>query len=431
MRPILPVLLLLAPALTAEEPGAPAKRERDGLGNIGKLLPNGSELQSVTLPRYDERKRLVGMLKADCMTLIDEQTVSGNQIAIRFYHTDGSQRGRLDLRKATFHDKKGLLEAREPVTLQSDSIHAVGRGLVYAFERGEGFLIGPLTTWTDTRKHQTTMKSRSSTLRAAGLAGAALASQAVAADTPAGAPDVPPAAVAKETRADLAASLEASIAANAAAKAFLEQADLIDPNPPKAPEPAASQPLDLKPGPDDTVISCDGGMYFNPDQGVFVYFGNVRVNDPRFTMTGANELKIFLEKLPVDATKNEKPGKEGKEDTPGFRDKFGDAERIVATGAILIDQKPEDGKDPIKASGAIFTYNIDEDLVLISGGHPWVQQGSIALRAMQPNLTLRIYPKGSRFETEGHWDTIANFEKIRAEQEKRKQEKKTKDTNSR
>ena len=43
-------------------------------------------------------------------------------------------------------------------------------------------------------------------------------------------------------------------------------------------------------------------MYFDSDEGVFVYLKNVRVTDPRFTMSGANELKVFLGKKP------EKPG---------------------------------------------------------------------------------------------------------------------------
>ena len=62
--------------------------------------------------------------------------------------------------------------------------------------------------------------------------------------------------------------------------------------------PPAAKPLEVKTGPNDTVINCTGGAYFDADAGVLVYLKNVTVKDPRYDMTGANELKIFFEKKP-------------------------------------------------------------------------------------------------------------------------------------
>lgn len=201
-------------------------------------------------------------------------------------------------------------------------------------------------------------------------------------------------------------------AASKAAAAFLAQAD-------QAPvaadaEPAAAQPLDVKPGPGDTVINCEGGMYFDPDEGVLVYLKNVTVKDPRFDLSGANELKIFFGKKPAKGEnakpENVKPDK-AKE---GFGAKmganFGDVERIVANGAIVLDQKPKDNnKEPIRASGAIFSYNLKADQIIISGGFPWVLQGKTFMRAKEPNLVLRISPKASSFVTEGRWEMGGNL----------------------
>ena len=151
---------------------------------------------------------------------------------------------------------------------------------------------------------------------------------------------------------------------------------------------------------------------------------NVTVRDPRFDLSGANELKVFFgKKPPREETKDKTTPDETKDKTSkeefaksglgmGFGANFGDVERIVATGAVLLDQKPaKEGDAPIKASAAIFSYNIKADQIIMSGGFPWVIKGSHRLRAKEPNLSLRIAPKAGTFVTEGgNWETIFNLE---------------------
>jgi lipopolysaccharide export system protein LptA len=162
--------------------------------------------------------------------------------------------------------------------------------------------------------------------------------------------------------------------------------------------PAPTKPLDVQPGPADTVIHCEGGMYFDADAGVLVYLKNVTVKDPRFNLSGANELKIFL---------GTKPAANGK----SAKARFGDVERMIATGAVKIEQKaPDAGKSPINASGAVFTYNVKKEEIVLSGGYPWITQGTTYMRAKEPNLILRIFPKTGSFVTEGNWDMGGNIE---------------------
>lgn len=384
------------------------------------LLPDGSELQRVMFPRYDAGLRLAGLLRSEAMTLVDDQTLAGREITIEFFNPDRSPSGRIDLGQAVLDQRKGLVESREPVTLRSDRVNANGRGLFYDIELGRGLLLGPAVTWLPATA-STAMNSRSRPLRAAGLAGAALIAQAAAAPpSPTGAEAAPPPAAAQapthdtaaaaKARRDLGVALEASDAANAAAKAFLEKAGLSEEAGP-APEAPTARPLETQPGPTDTVVECDGGMYFDPDQGVFVFLKNVRVSDPRFSMSGANELKIFLgKKAPAPAAQGATASKQA---GGAVTERFDDVERIIATGAIVIDQKGAEGREPIKASGALFHYNVKDDQVILSGGFPWVVQGGIALRAKERDLTLRISPKACRFETEGNWQTFLPLEQMR------------------
>jgi lipopolysaccharide export system protein LptA len=397
LRAILPALLLLSPALWAADKVVAPKLAKKKLPAIS-LLPDGSQLHGVMLPRYDEKQRLAGVLKCGAMTLVNDHTIAGETVSIEFFQPDRSLRGRVDLVRAIFDQAKGMLRASETVTLRAERISTRAEGLIYAFERGEGFLIGPASTRIQAPPPETSMHNRPSALPAAAALGVALLTPVstaapLAEDKPLAATH---AAASSEARRNLRADLDASAAATAAAREFLEQSELAAASAtPENPPPA--QPLDVKPGPDDTTVTCDGGMYFNADEGVFVYLKNVRVQDPRFTLSGAAELKIFLGRE-ADA----KPAAEAS--GMGLGAKFGDVERIVATGAVRIVQKQvESGKQPVEASGAIFSYQPKTGEITLTGGYPWVKQGSTFMRALQPNLSLRIQKSGS-FVTEGNWD---------------------------
>ena len=219
------------------------------------------------------------------------------------------------------------------------------------------------------------------------------------------------------TRTSLESDLAASAAASKDVAEFLVQADL--PAPPADAEPAPGKPLEVNPGPNDTVINCTGGMYFDADEGVLVYLKNVTVKDPRYDLTGADELKIFFSKKPAEETPTAKPGATvpDKAQDPSKTEigddlgaRFGDVERIVATGAVRLDQKAVEGKEPIKASGRVFIYNLKEDRILLSGGFPWFTQGTTYMRAMEPNLTLQLFPKTGSFVTEGNWQMGGDLE---------------------
>lgn len=421
-------MLILTPALlAAEEPAAVSRKKLSAIS----LLPDGSQLHGVMFPRYDENHGLTGVLQAKAMTLVNEDTISGESVAIEFFNPDRSPRARVDLTRAVFNQTTGLLEAKESVIMHGDRLSALGTGLYYAFEHGKGFLFGPVTTWIE-NPTATTMNSNPSPIRSTALIGISLLTLPLNATPPpavtAGelaaihADAASTAATAKQAtasaRSDLAKDASDAAAASTAANNFITQAGISTPD--AEPPVAEIKPLDLKPGPEDTVITCDGGMYFDADEGVMVYLKNVRVTDPRFNLTGANEMKIFLGKKPAtgkpatgksvtgkSATDKsaDSPEKTAKKDPLGSGPgaKFDDVERIVASGAVRILQKAtEAGKEPVEASGAICTYHPKTGQIILSGGYPWVKQGATFMRAEQPNLNLRILKTGS-FVTEGKW----------------------------
>jgi lipopolysaccharide export system protein LptA len=408
----LSILLLAAPALCAQVKAPDAKK------NPISLLPDGSVLKGVLLPRYDAERNLVGDLKAETMTLIDSKRVQGEDVLIRFYNPDRSLRGKVNLQNALFDQEKSRLFADEPVEITTDRLVARGSGLVYAIEGGEGFLRGPATTWISAPPTATSMNT--SPLKSAALVALCLVQAPLIAAPPAFVTEEEIAALKAEaasvkpeadkikasTEANLAESITEGDKASDAALKFIKTSEIkaiAEDSPGKEPE---AKPLEVKPGPDDTLITCEGGMYFDADEGVLVYLKNVKVTDPRFNLVAGGQLKVFFDKKPE---KKKKPGdKEKKAEEQAGPANFGDVKKLVAEGAVVLDQKGVGGKDPVKASGSILTYDVPEGEIIIHGGYPWVKQGTYYARAMEPDLTLRLLNDGS-FSTKGNWQMGGNM----------------------
>jgi hypothetical protein len=425
LRAIIPALLLLTPGfLTAaeEEPVAePASRAIPAIS----LLPEGSILKGVMLPRYDSDRKLVGLLKAERMTLKTASHILGETVVMELFNPDRTSRGRIDLATADFFQDKGLVQTKNPISIVSDRVRAEGAGLVYDLHHSKGFIIGPATTRIS-QPSPTAMNSASPALRATALLGAsflpliaappALPSAAEMAKLEQDAvPKAPEAAAAnKETRDKLRSTIDASEKANKDTLAFLEQADLL-----AAAEnstvPAEAKPLDIKPAANQTVITSDGGFYFDTVGGVFVYLKNVRVNDPRFELSGADELKIFFDKKEAKAATPDgtaaKP--KGKDSLSLGSGAIGDPTKVVATGVIKLVQKtPGTGKEPIQASGARMSFDLATGDKIITGGFPWFLQGSSYARAKEANAIIRI-DKDMNVVTQGNWEFGVPLEKKR------------------
>lgn len=390
------------------------------------VLPDGSELEGVVLPRYDKDFRLTGSLRADKLTLVGPEVIQGDNVHITMINPDRADaRTEITLGSAVLDQVRGIISAEEDVTINAASFTASGTALHLAFEEGQGFVSGPATTIIlapiETAMH-TPANPRQPILATAAL-GVAVATSAVHAL---------PLAISEEELAALqrdAASSATTIEAHATesreiveatralsgeishtARTFLIN-QVLDPGeqPPAAPEREEAKPLDIEATPKDTRIQSDGGFYFDAETGILVYLKNVRVSDPRFTLDGVDELKIIFAKKP----EAEKAESEPENDDPaaGFAAGVGDVERIIATGRVLFKQRqPQDSKPPVEASGALFNYDVTKGEIILSGGYPWVRQGGYYARALQPNLNLRIRRDGS-FVTEGNWDTGQNIQR--------------------
>lgn len=398
MRRFLVAAVSILPLYAAVEPGKKIKLS---------FLPDGSELKNVMFPRYDEVGKLTASLKADVMTLVDDDHIAARGMTIGFFNGDQTSRGVIRLPVALIDQGKGFLKADPPVEMDSERLKISGKSLIYDYSSGEAYLGGPGTMDLLPEKKTAMSRPTISPFRAALMSGVALTSAIAAAEGPAA---VPPAGVhaagAEKTRTTVAADLDASMKAAQAAKNLLERAGTEgDAGPPPMVPP--DKPLDPPATSDGSRIEFDGGVYSDMEAGIIVFLKNVRVDDPRFGLTGANDLKVFL--TPKDKTKPAPDAKKEPEKTnaimPGFGGLGGsDVEKIVATGAVHLKQKgTANGKPPVEASGAVFTYHPKSGTMTLSGGFPWVIQGDKYLRAKQANLSVRIEKNGD-FHTSGPWE---------------------------
>ena len=433
----LSTLILLATAglgAAAPPPAAatPAPEETtEKKASALSLLPHGSVLEDVILPRYDEQRRILNALKIGVLTLVDDDSVDGRPVAVEFFETTGKLRGRIDLAQARFHQSAKRLRADESVTILFDRFAASGNGLVFYQQRSEGFLGGPLRNWIFPQALEIPMKPISSTLLAATLPTLALANPAPQSATPANPPQPPTFESAapelrqslETSRQQLRADLEAANQARASADAFLQETDLpaLPPRQPNAAEPPS--PPDDSPSPDFIQIDCDGGQYFSIDKGRLLYLGNVRVDHPDFQLEGANEVQILF--APKDKDENTTPGPSPTPDPAGepektdrgfdtsrFQDALGDLDRIVASGTLLIRGKATDTRQAMEASGALLTYDAKNKRITLSGGKPWITRGREYVRATRDSAILTIQENGE-FSFDGPSQTRILTESLR------------------
>ena len=110
------------------------------------MLPDGSELKGVMLPRYDKDRKLVGVLSSQTMRLVNAGRIDGQAVTIELFNPDQTPKGRIDLTSATLFKETGIVTTREPVEIKSDQMTASGSGIHYSLNQGRGFLLGPTTT---------------------------------------------------------------------------------------------------------------------------------------------------------------------------------------------------------------------------------------------------------------------------------------------
>ena len=163
-------------------------------------------------------------------------------------------------------------------------------------------------------------------------------------------------------------------------------------------------------------IKCDGGIYFDNEEGILAYFKNIRLDESNsdFKLRCRDELRILLDNSPKEEKKNNPPGgaePQKTKQTPEQKDssfsELGDLHEIIATGSVKILGKNSDG-EPFLASGDMANYNAKTGEMILKGGRPTLQQSANEyLQAEEDGQWIRIQMKDKDIESiitsQGKW----------------------------
>lgn len=147
----LSLLLLLPLAFSARGADGAGSADAVGAGEFPglQLLPAGSVVENISLPRY-ENHRVTALLQAEQLCIIDRRTVELRGIRGTLYNSDGTktevQAGNV---RYDFTTKKATSSGTVSVT--DPRFSARGERLLYNTNNNRGVLVGPVRTTFSTK----------------------------------------------------------------------------------------------------------------------------------------------------------------------------------------------------------------------------------------------------------------------------------------
>lgn len=437
------VATLSLPATLADEDSDKDKKDKPrGAFPTLNILPEGSILRRVRLPRYDKDFNPISLLEADQLTVLDSHRIEAEGVTVELYENDGSVQASTKMRRAIYDQKKSTLHAKEAIYVKGKSYLASGSGLIFHWETKQGFLMGPVSTLFQITKSDTDMTSLSPTnpysvrSQACAIAGSFITlSSSLIAEPPArltaaelaeldrlAQPIASKASASQQkTRESIAEQKQLDTEARESMIPFLKeigqgsllvQAPNSPATPPDQPAPPAKD-VPAKPNQTTLKVECDGGLYFDNDSGILAYLKNIRLTEDRFKLTCSDELKVFLEKKAdkaeepkADATEPAKKPNNGKDKKDKSLSSFGELKQIIATGKVKVTRKDDKGNLFI-ATGETASYSAKTGEIILRGGFPKLQQSATQyLQAQEPGQWIRVLKNGKLITSNGKWKML-------------------------
>lgn len=407
VRQLLPLLWLAGiPPAAAQFPSllGDGKKETNSTDRPAlELLTEGSILQDVIVPRYDQQRRLESSLQAERLEMVDRRTIDALDVTIRFFHPDTRPKARIQLETARLSDEH-FLRSQDPVTLESDDLTATGQGLVYDLRESRGLLTGPATarfpTETLTAMHHSTPPALGfgalTLVTAAALHAQNIAplddQQRTGLDRLAVSRAEEVQQAARESAEQLDSAKQDSDQADQTLDAFLSEAAVdLPPGPTPDLTTKVADPETLE-VPGLASIRAAEAIFFDSEggtgdqgSGLLTFLREVEVDHPEFTLQGADEMKVFFERDPSAETGGDA------DDPEEAGVNFGEPRRIVATGTLVIESTTEggQGKRHFKASGRQLVYDLETQEMILRGGQPWVVSKDVNGRILDPDGYIR------------------------------------------
>lgn len=407
-----------------------------------KVLPVGSSLHDLRIPRFNKDYETTSVLVAKQMDILAAHKVKGTNVDITIYK-DNKPQATTHLDTVFYQDDSGIIHSLENLTISGDSFDIAAQGLILQWENRTGFLLGKTQTLFYSSSDKKMISPVSKPLNKKSLPAVkhklkpkALAIAVVTFPTLLSAEEL--------TDIDsLAASStpqiqQVDLKARKDIKKMEHVADSITQTKNALhsqlvtsigvePTPAtAAVALIPKPEKVPITVNCEKGMYFDAGTGTIVYQKDIMVTHPKYKLTCSDELKIVLKEKP-EPPKLDKPAKPDKpqpskvktakvksSDTviPNTKNlaRFSGLSKAIATGNVVIKSKDKDGKLIITNSETA-TYDGETGIMILRGGRPTVQQGDTIARVLSDTGYIKILPNMS-VRIEGRHEIKANLNEL-------------------
>lgn len=368
-----------------------------------KILPEGSILNNVRVPRFNKDLSPASLLIAKKLKVITKSKIAGEDVEITLFNDEGSKQAHTLLSSVTYNQSTGIIHAPSNLTIDGENFAATSQGLALNWEKRQGFLLGKnhIIFYLNQAKPMTSSSPKNNTPKLKKKI-------AVVATLAATIPTLLTAAELKEidalakpmaqkgeqlrqvAKVELDKSNSASSEADAQISTFKTQVGTkamtiqneAKPTPPKGKQPGVK-----------IQLTSDGGTFFDAEQGLAVSSKNIVITHPQYKLTCSDELKIFLKKAAAKKAK----------DQPGIVDpmsNLGDIDRAIATGNVVITGKDKNGK-LVTAKAETANYNHATGVFILKGGYPSVKHGNSTAKIldkngyiiMTPNMSIRLEGK--------------------------------------
>ncbi|MFT5632788.1 MAG: lipopolysaccharide export system protein LptA [Rubritalea sp.] len=399
MYPKLIVILLSSSVIFADDLSKRAdesiKKTKQRMPAL-ELLPSGSILKKISIPRYNKDYTPSSLLTADQLEVISEEEIQGTHVGISFYDAKGNIKRCSVLNSVNYNQATGLLTSKENLTFSGGTFTASSQGLTLDWENQRGFLLGKNQTLIYIKQSILMKNSNPQPLKASSKAKslATTAAVAVIASSPSflSAQDLAQIdQVSKpstelliqqldQTKASLAATVVAEAKIATIRKELTEKLGAVPPIDITQPV-----PLELLPtkGKQFIRITSDQ-LLFDAKKGIFVYYGNVRITHPKYTFSCDGELKIILSEAAT--SKKLKPEERAKLKP---NDLFDDVSQVIATKNVIVQGKDNKGR-PVNAVTQNLTFTKTTGDIILKGKGSRITTADGQLKVVTNNGYLKL-----------------------------------------
>ncbi len=369
-----------------------------------KVLPAGSILSGVRIPRYNKDYTPASMLEAKQLEVITKEHIHGTSVDLKIYDPDGGIKASTHLNTIDYDQATELITSEETFVFSAAQFKTTSQGLILDWKNSRGFFLGKNHTIVYLRE-SVSMKDKKNT----GNNNSTKALSALVAATIATTPNALSATTAKELaeidrlsqpstakieQINTQVAIQVETAKKASAeidknKATLEKTirkseqNLLEKTADKA---ALQTPPDLKPekGKDHFSIKSEGNIFFDAKKGMMVFSKNVKLKHPEYYFSCDGEVKLILAEKPQDKklTKDQVAALKPNE-------KFGDIRQIIATDNVSIVGKDKEG-NPVAARAGILVYDHATGVIILRGLNSRITMVDKQLKIVEKNGIIKI-----------------------------------------